>query len=141
MEREREIAKVIISEILEQEDMGEKAKKWIIDRAEKFMWKQYLYRKRKEEYLQYVQNMLHSRAILQKIEFLKDDLRRTRKKIIEKIEQNEKLKIRENSRQEAALAIGNFDFAELRDEIAAGQSIFTALQNQKIDISIQKQLL
>ena len=105
------------------------------------MWNQYLYRKRKEEYLQYMQNMLYSRAILQKIEFLKSDLLSTRKKLVEKAKHGKKLKIKENSRQEAALAIGNFDFAELRDEMAAGQSIFAALQDQEIDVSIQKQLL
>ncbi len=141
VEKEREIAKVVMSEILEQEDMGEKAKKWIIEHAERYMWNQYLYRKRKEEYLQYMQNMLYSRAILQKIEFLKSDLLSTRKKLVEKAKHGKKLKIKENSRQEAALAIGNFDFAELRDEMAAGQSIFAALQDQEIDVSIQKQLL
>ena len=141
MEREREIARAIMSEILEQENMGEKAKKWIIDHAERYMWNQYLYRKRKEEYLQYMQNMLYSHAILQKIEFLKSDLLRTRKKLIEKAKRGKKIKIKENSRQEAALAVGNFDFVELRDEIATGQSIFAALYDQEIEVSIQKQLL
>ena len=64
-ENEREIAKVMLEEILENDNIGERAKMWILQRIEEYVWHQYLFREREAiEYIVYIQKMANTKVLL-----------------------------------------------------------------------------
>ncbi len=145
-EKERKMAKVVLEEIFDcDNNVGERAKIWILARIEEYAWKQYKYIKREMEYIIYVQKMVNTKAILQKKEWLLKDLRRTRDSILKQAKEKGKIVIKAGTkdnptRQEAALNISNLQFSKLMDEIAYGEQIWDSIIPQHIEIQIQKPL-
>ncbi len=87
MRNEREITRELICEMLEDENINELSseivKKWVVEKIEQFIYKNYKYRKRKISYLQYVHDLYFKKrginTVKMKVKYLLDDLRRTQK--------------------------------------------------------------
>ena len=109
--REREVVKELIEETIinigkkRDVEIGSKAKKWLKEETEKFCYKQYVYSKEKnkiqEKYSMYIyKNLKKIKAIRIKINFLYDDLLRTKSNISNKV-----IRIGKDRRKEAAMDI------------------------------------
>lgn len=140
---EREIAKAILEEILVDDDIGERAKIWILAKIEQYAWQQYQYRKRKREYIAYIASIAKTKAIQQKKDWLLQDLQRTRESILRQAKEKGKVVVRAGTkdnptRQEAAMYISPFRFSPLFDETTEGEQVWSA---QMPTVEIQKPLL
>ena len=139
---EREVAKVFLEEIFENDDIGERARVWILAKIEEYVWKQYQYRKRQKKYIEYVAQTAKTKAILQKKDWLLQDLEKTRQSILERAKKG-KVVVRAGTkdrptRQEAALYISALQFSSLLDETTRGEQVWNV---QMPEIEIQKPLL
>ena len=139
-ENEREIAKVMLEEILENDNIGERAKMWILQRIEEYVWHQYQFREREAiEYIVYIQKMANTKAIQQKKEWLVQDLCRTRDSLLKKAAKQRKIMVKAGTkdnptRQEAALSISDLQFSSLLEEIAFGEQVWDSVVLPEIEI-------
>ena len=138
MQRDREIAKTLLEEIFEGDDIGERARVWILAKLEQYIWQQYQYRKRKMQYIEYVAQTAKTRAILQKKDWLLQDLQKTRDGILERAKKKGKVVVRAGTkdrptRQEAALYMSALQFSSLFDETARGEQVWN-VQMPKIEL-------
>ncbi len=140
---EREVAKVFLEGIFENDDIGERARVWMLAKLEQYIWHQYQYRKRKMQYIEYVSQTAKTKAILQKKDWLLQDLEKTRQSILERAKKKGKVVVRAGTkdcptRQEAALYISPLKFSSLFEETTPAEQVWGV---QMPEIEIQKPLL
>lgn len=141
-EREREIARELLKEKLEVDNLSENVQNFIVNRIEKYVYNNYKYHARKVSYIQYITDLyLHNKGIKEirkKYLYLLNDLRKTQTKLYRK----KNIVVKKDSRAWAAVHLPPpTEFLPLADEIGVVKPIWDSEYGINVKVSYMQKLI
>lgn len=146
MQRDREIAKEILVDVLKIDEYHDEVRNWIVDKLEKYLYNNYRYYKRKVSYIEYITQLYVNRrgikAIRNKYEKLLFDLRRTQARLY----QQKNIVVKQGTRAWAATHLPPpqtqmQDFLPPFDEIGVAKPIWESNIGINVKVSHMQRLI